>query len=244
MRMTTTFADFAMPSRQPRRRQGLLWLPMLALCALVAVAGAYVGYVLWPRWPGAVARIEAPPLPVVVGGVTFNVPPAAIRVPLQRKAGVQERIDLEFLWPSLAPPSRKAKVVAVSQEEATLKPAPRIFVTVAASAGELSPLKRLKDIYPRYIARERRSAPAGLVALRFRNGTPYRGEDLIYEAAHPQQFFVRCSRDSPAGLPGICLDQRRLGEANVIVRFPRDWLADWQKVAGGIDRLIARLQPH
>jgi hypothetical protein len=27
------------------------------------------------------------------------------------------------------------------------------------------------------------------------------------------------------------------------LRFPRDWLTDWQNVAGSIDRLIARLHP-
>jgi hypothetical protein len=29
----------------------------------------------------------------------------------------------------------------------------------------------------------------------------------------------------------------------VTVRFPRDWLADWSAVAGGIDRLMTSLRP-
>ena len=44
-----------------------------------------------------------------VGGVTFNVPPAAIRVPVQRQPGAQARIDLTFLWPSLTPPDPAIK---------------------------------------------------------------------------------------------------------------------------------------
>jgi len=36
-------------------------------------------------------------------GVAFNVPPAAIRIAAQRQPGTQERIDLVYLWPSLAP---------------------------------------------------------------------------------------------------------------------------------------------
>ena len=27
--------------------------------------------------------------------------------------------------------------------------------------------------------------------------------------------------------------------ADLVLRFPRDWLGDWRAVAGGIDRLIA-----
>ena len=42
---------------------------------------------------------------------------------------------------------------------------------------------------------------------------------------------------------GVCLLERRIGNADITFRFPRDWLPDWQNVAGGIDRLIARLHP-
>ena len=30
--------------------------------------------------------------------------------------------------------------------------------------------------------------------------------------------------------------------ADVVVRFPRDWLRDWRMVAGNLDRLIASLR--
>ena len=52
---------------------------------------------------------------------------------------------------------------------------------------------------------------------------------------HPQR---------PRGLPGMCLDERRIGAGRIIVRFPRDWLSDWRTVAADIDRLIATLRPH
>jgi hypothetical protein len=32
--------------------------------------------------------------------------------------------------------------------------------------------------------------------------------------------------------------------ADITVRFPRDWLTDWHAVASGIDRLVANLKPH
>jgi hypothetical protein len=37
--------------------------------------------------------------------------------------------------------------------------------------------------------------------------------------------------------------ERRIGNADVTLRFPRDWLSDWKSVAAGIDRLMARLHP-
>ena len=40
------------------------------------------------------------------------------------------------------------------------------------------------------------------------------------------------------------LHERRIGGADVTVRFPRAWLEDWNGVADGIDRLVARLQSH
>ena len=66
-------------------------------------AVAYIVYVLWPRWPGAPVALDAPALPITIAGVAFNVPPAAIRMPVQRRPGAQERIDLAFMWPSLKP---------------------------------------------------------------------------------------------------------------------------------------------
>ena len=64
----------------------------------------YVAYVLWPRWPDAPVALDAPSLPIVVAGVAFNIEPAAIRMPVQRRPGTQERVDLAYLWPSLVPP--------------------------------------------------------------------------------------------------------------------------------------------
>ena len=105
---TLSFArDRSRPSRRrpPRRSShGPLLLPFVVFAAIALMAFVYIGYVLWPRWPGPPVGPDAPALPITVAGVTFNVPPAAIRVPVQRRPGAQERIDLAFLWPSLEPP--------------------------------------------------------------------------------------------------------------------------------------------
>jgi hypothetical protein len=226
-------ASFPQATRPGHRPRGLILLAVAVMVAMAIGGAAYVAYVLWPRWPAAVG-LDAPALPITIGGVTFNVPPAAIRVPVQRRPGVQERIDLAFVWPSLQPPEPAAKATSGSA-----KPLDRLFVTIAASEA-MPPLERIKTIYPRYAAKEPESGPQGLAVLPFRTDTPYQGEDLIYDAEVPQRFLLRCSRGKPL-TPGVCLHEQRIGSADVTVRFPRDWLEHWRDVAAGIERLVASL---
>jgi hypothetical protein len=219
-----------------RRRQRPHGVTLLGLALLLVLALAGVAYMLWPRWPAAVSA-DAPAMPITVGGVIFNVPPAAIRAPVQRHAGTQERIDLAFLWPSLRPPEPASKTSA-NGAPTTLD---RLFVTVAASEA-MPPMERIKTIYPRYATTEPQSAAAGLAVLPFRDDTPYQNEDLVYDADVPDRFLLRCSRGKPP-TPGMCLHEQRIGGADVTVRFPRDWLDQWRDVQAGIERLVAILRP-
>ncbi len=233
-------------SRHDARRtaRSLLMLPLMIFFAVTFVAATYIAYVLWPRWPAPLVAPDAPSLPIVVGGVAFNVPPAAIRRPVQRRPGAQERIDLVFIWPSLAPPATAAEAGPhAAPESEAAGPLERIFVTIAGSEGAPPPLERMKTIYARYLAQDPLPAPSGLVMFTFRKDTPYQGEDLLYAPEMPERFLLRCTR-TVGPTPGICLHERRVGNADITVRFPRAWLDDWRGVAAGIDRLIAKLQPH
>src|SRR2546425_9987864 len=100
-------------SKTIRKRRGAsagLLFALATLIALVVCAAGLVAVMLWPRWPGTAVAPDAPALPITVGGVLFNVPPAAIRVAMQRHSGAQERLDLAFLWPSLRPPDPAPKL--------------------------------------------------------------------------------------------------------------------------------------
>ncbi len=214
-------------------RWALVWLSILAA---VGLAGAPIAYMLWPQ--ATPVSPDAPSLPITIAGVNFNVPPAAIRFKMQRRAGPQSRVDLAFLWPSLEPPLPATAVTPADAPKVT----ERIFVTIAGSDGTLPPGDRLKSIYPRYIATGSAVDMDGLQVRAFKSGTPYQGEDLIYDPVAPERLLMRCTQTF-AGTPGTCLHERRLGAADVTVRFPRDWLADWRATAAGIDRLIAKLRP-
>src|SRR5262249_27170499 len=155
----------------------------------------------------------APALPITIAGAPFNVPPAAMRIPLQRRAGAHERVDLAFLWPSLEPPDSGASGArapsAVHQQTVD-----RLFVTIAAAGDLLAPAERIKTIYPRYAAADAAIEPNGLAVKAFRSGTPYQGEDLIYDSVHdsaaPEGFLVRCSRNGAGSTPGMCLYRQRI----------------------------------
>ena len=222
-------------NRRAAGRRTVMAFPLLGLFGLAVLALGYVIYALWPRWPEPPVAADAPPLPVVIGGARFNVPPQAIRVAVQRRAGTQERLDLVYLWPSLDPPGPAAATAGLAERD-------RVFVTIATAAS-LPPVERLKNIYPRYTAPDPSPAPAGLSVFGFRDGTPYQGEDLAYDPAAPDRFLARCARTINRLTPGTCLYERRVGEADVTVRFPRDWLEGWRDVAAGLDRLIGQLRP-
>jgi hypothetical protein len=227
------------PARQKRRGHGPLYAPFLLFVALTLAAAGYVGYVLWPRWPDVAVSLQAPALPIVIGGEMFNIEPAAIRQDVQRHSGRQQRVDLDYLWPSLRPPDQSDGPAV----DKPVDPNARLFVSIAQADATLGPLERIKTIYPRYLAGDVDVRSDGLAIRGFLDDTPYQGEDLVYDQAAPESFVARCARTG-VGNAGMCLSERRIGHADITMRFPRDWLGNWKAIPGGFNRLIARLHPQ
>ena len=214
--------------------------------AAVAAVGTLIAYLLWPTWPKSQASLDAPAIPVIVAGVLFNVPPAAARPKMQRQPGAHERMDLVFLWPGLTPPSpdKLADIKLPATEDGETAPTPhaddRLFVTITGLGAVLPPLVRLRTIYPRYIETQAAAGPDGLAIVAFRPATPYDGEDLVYFADVPEQFFALCSRTARS-LPGTCVQERAVDAAVITLRFSRERLQDWRNTAAAFDRLVAQL---
>jgi hypothetical protein len=224
--------------RGRRRQGGKSHRRLVILLGMVAavLAGAPVAYMLWPQ--PKVIPPDAPSVPVSIGGMAFNLPPTAIRFRVQRRPGIQARVDLAFMWPSLSPPDSSIKPLPTDNPNIT----DRIFVTIAASDRTLSPMERLSVIYPRYTGAAPIVGPDGLSWQRFREDSIYQGEDLIHDPTAPERFLLRCARQI-GSTPATCLHERRIGGADVTLRFPREWLVDWRSLADGIDRLIASFRP-
>jgi hypothetical protein len=215
--------------------EGLLYFVLLVLISLAVTALGFVGYAMWPSWPDADVALDAPSLPVTVAGALFNVPPQAIRMAAQRRSGAQERVDLVYLWPSLAPPDPDGPAPNLAERD-------RLFVTIAAATA-MPPVERLKTIYPRYTETAPAPGPAGLAIFAFRDGSPYQGEDVVFDAAAPDKFLARCARTVNPLTPGTCMAERRIGDADLTARFPRDWLENWRDVEAGLEKLVAQLRP-
>ncbi len=237
-----------------RKARDFLLLPFALFALALLAAGFFVAYALWPSWPSAPVALDAPSLPITVAGALFEVPPAAIRTAVQRHPGPHQRIDLAFLWPSLTPPQPDANAddkpldavdgsgPAAGNAKAPADNGGRLFVSIVPLESLLPPLDRLRNIYPRYVEAQASAGADGLAIAPFRAGSPYDGQDLVYLADRPEQFFALCTRDSDV-MPGICIHERLLGDADIALRFPRDWLKDWKSVADGFDRLLAELHP-
>ena len=233
----------ALPRRHIRSARGLLMAPVAFLVALSIGAAIFVASMLWPTWPSVPVSLDAPAIPITVANVLFDVPPRAIRAAVQRHPGPHERIDLAFLWPSLEPPLPQGKDADQSAAEtAAANLSQRLFVTIAALGPVLPPAERLRNVYPHYAEAQAADGPDGLAILPFRAGTPYQGEDLVYLAANPEQFFARCTREV-GKVRGSCLHERLIDTAEITLRFPRAFIDDWRSVNAGIDRLVAQLHP-
>jgi hypothetical protein len=227
-------------TRRPRpQRAGHnpLLAPLALLVAAMLAAAGYVGYVLWPRWPEAPVAQNAPPIPIVIAGVTLNIRPAAIRRGVQRHPGPQARVDLAYLWPSLTPPDPTAKPTVHTRINADS----RLFASIESGDDTLPLMERVNKVYPRFLVPQPTAGPPGLTLRGFRDGTPYQGEELVFESAQPTHFLARCTRHGVEN-SGNCLLERRIGEADVTFRFPRAWLTNWRQVVKGIDTLMARWQ--
>jgi hypothetical protein len=218
---------------RPRRRSHLI--PILVAGAVGAAAIALVAYLLWPTWSTDVSSDPAR-LPVSVGGTLFNVPPLAIRMKIQRHSGPQERVDLNFEFPSLEVPEGPKHVSADNVEDA-MQPIDRIFLSISAHHDAMAPDVRINTIYPRYLEQTATAGQDGVTMRAFRDGTPYSGEDLFF--ADQPKLATRCTRDGAT--PGMCLSERRIDGADLTFRFPRDWLAQWRDVAAAMDRLTLQL---
>ena len=217
-----------------RASGGLLAVPVVAIVLMCVAALLCVTYVLRPHSDFAPVAIDAPPLPIIVAGTLFRVPPRAIRVAMQRRPGTQERLDLAFFWPSLMPAAEPSKEDLAAAGGANLP---------HGRAGRGRPHSPSSGSKPSTrVTRPPRTSngPDGLTVLAFLDETPYQGEDLLFDQSAPERFLVRCTRDKGLA-PGSCLYERSVGTASVTLRFPRTLIAQWREFLASSDRLLAQL---
>jgi len=84
-----------------RRSRSFLLAPLAGLIVLVAAAGSFIAYLLWPTWPNAATPLHAPAVPVTVAGVALT---ECGIVAICQRDGVHQAIPLlQLRLPAPAP---------------------------------------------------------------------------------------------------------------------------------------------
>jgi hypothetical protein len=193
--MTSIAQQYIEPAWPFDAQQRVIHHPLLALLLLFALLTvgaladlAYLTVVSWPNWTDASDAPDTPSIPIVVAGVSFRIQPAAIRWAMQRQPGMQSRVDLIYLWPSLEPPHAAARPTVI----APANPDQLLFVTIQSSDDTLPMMERMQKVYPRYLAGEPTAGP---------------NKDLIRTWTFGQHMLVS-ARDPPKERPTLWTSAR------------------------------------
>lgn len=168
----------------------------------------------------------------MIGGVRVVVPAAYVRAAAD---GGGERVDLVAAFPDFA--------AAATLPEGGERRDRLIFMTLAAPEDALDPADRTAKLYSRFLEPETWSHPGGLIMRRFRDASPYQGEDLYLAPPEGRAFAARCLRpgDHADGLPETCIAEFRAAGLDARLRFSPARLADWERLDEGARRLVRGL---
>ena len=228
-------------ARARRRGASPLTGPLLLFAAATLTAAAYIAYVLWPRWPDVPVGLDAPSLPITVAGVTFNIEPAAIRSAGAAQAGHasarRSRLSVAVAW---SRPIRRASRRSARRSIPTSgcsSPSPPATRTLPL-------MQRVQNIYPRYLVAEPTAGPDGLTLRGFRDGTPYQGEELVFESRRARRISSPAVRCTAWSIPAAACWSGASATPTLRCVSRATGSTDWRGVAAGIDKLIARLHPN
>jgi hypothetical protein len=191
------------------------------------------GYALW-RMMHPVrgsAAIEA-----TVGSSTFLLSGGYFR-PESRVGGRLEKLNLVAFYPDFAPAGDLSDIAAatdLSERHDRL-----VFFTISPADAALDPADRPVKLYARFLDSNAWTHPGGLIARGFLPGSPFEGEELYFAAPEGREFAARCGKpDQRRSTPNFCIEDFRLDDLNVELRFSANLLAEWEKLMAGARALI------
>ena len=120
------------------------------------------------------------------------------------------------------------------------EPAEPVFVSIRRADPALAPADRPAVLYGRFVSVEASAGAGGLIRRRFRDGSPFEGEDLFVAPPDGRAFWARCPTPArAAGAPGRCLTEMRLGDADVQIRFSPALLPRWETLRAALRERFA-----
>lgn len=195
-----------------------------ALSGLISLAGSMLGQSIVM----AGHSDDPKPYEVVIGNDVLSVPGNEIRFERARRDGVAPRLDLYLEWP------RMAGYTLASRDSFNLAGGnPLIFFSIEERIMSRDMSGRYEPIYDTIIEHPGRAGPAGLTVHRFVEAAGYTDEMLVVSPkVEDWRFVARCLSGTVADQSiAPCERDIQIGRDLVLTyRFPRELLADWQKL--------------
>lgn len=205
----------AVAAPAPRRIDGLV-----AAAAVGALILALAAVDLGGFWVRRGARAGDAPVEAALAGRSVTVPAAWLA-----RAPEPGRLDLAIPFPAAAG-----------------RPDERLFVTATPAEGAADRAAAgLGPHHARFLSAVARSHPSGLLQRRYRDGTPFEGEELYVSPPDGALFAARCApaRSEPGIEDGAgCLAELRLDGLDLRIRFPLARLDAWEAILATLRRAL------
>lgn len=217
------------------------WFPFAILLAILVLSAIVLLYYLRPGpGPGSGGRTEdIAPVRLSLADLKLMVPANYFDSRAARGGGSQEALTLSALLPDMR--GYSGAQARLFQGNAPDLPLVRLFFK--SGEKDMGAAERLRRIYGPYLADPSgRDGGFGLTQYAFRPDTGYSDSDLFVGTEGGRMLLLLCERADPELASPSCLVTGRTVAANVSFswRFKRAYLARWQEIAAGVDRLLAR----
>lgn len=212
-------------------KRALLALGALALISLaISIGGKQLGRMIALAGHTEDATLRE----IVIGDDIILASANTIRFSEQRHDGVAGRVDIYLRWPQLDGYSAEAR----DDFNHVGKGGRIVFLSFERRAMSRDMSGRLEPIYAPLLVRPGRAGPAGITIHDFDPASGYLDETL---AVAPRRdgtapFVARClTEESSAQSLAPCERDIQVGAAlSLTYRFPRELLADWEKLDASI----------
>jgi len=216
------------------------WIPAAFFLAILTLSGLLLGWYLRPGPRPASPTGQSHALGVSVGGVFFTIP--ANYFEASGAAAEMKAVTLMALFPSWhGYTDADAGLFAGNAPDS-----PLIRLSLRADSNSLDGRARLDRIYRPHMADPKGEKNGfGLTRYSFSGGSSYRDYELFAGETAKDLELLLCERGSSQFPSPNCLAVDRPLGANVSYsyRFKRAYLARWQEISAGVEKLIAKFRP-
>lgn len=223
-----------MSTASPSSDHGRSLAPVAAAFAAALLSMTTIGLIRWRSAPESTPSVVA----IQIGARALELDARLLQPGSQRMGGKLERADLILGWPKFGPAPRLA--LDEKGRPALPSSAAHVLVSLHAADGP-DPATRTLSVHGRFVEREIWSNPGGLVARRFKAGSPYEGEELAM-TADGREFAARCpvAGFGRGHVAPRCLAVFRLVDIDATVSFDPSLLPEWRDLKDGVLGVLGR----